>query len=89
MVVSHTFGRHLNFNTHLHILVSAGGLRESDGHWVVVPQSDKRELMEMWRDAVITFLLEALKVKVLSSKEDGETLATMLTVPIETSLEYL
>jgi len=30
MVVPHTFGRHLNFNPHLHIMVSAGGMRESE-----------------------------------------------------------
>jgi len=26
MVIPHTFGRHLNFNPHLHTLVSDGGL---------------------------------------------------------------
>ena len=31
MVVPHTFGAHLNFNSHLHILVSATGLHESEG----------------------------------------------------------
>jgi hypothetical protein len=31
MVVRHTFGRHLNFNPHLHVLVSAGGLRAGCG----------------------------------------------------------
>jgi transposase-like zinc-binding protein/putative transposase len=30
LVVQHTFGRHLNFNAHLHMLVSAGGLSESE-----------------------------------------------------------
>ena len=34
MVVPHTFGRHLTFNAHLHILVSAGGLNESEGRWI-------------------------------------------------------
>ena len=29
VVIPHTFGRHLNFNCHLHILVSEGGLREA------------------------------------------------------------
>ena len=31
VVVPHTFGRHLNFNAHLHVMVSAGGLKESEG----------------------------------------------------------
>jgi hypothetical protein len=30
LVVQHTFGRHLNFNAHLHMLVSAGGLSEAE-----------------------------------------------------------
>ena len=34
MVVQHTFGRHLNFNAHLHMLVSAGGLSEAESHWI-------------------------------------------------------
>jgi hypothetical protein len=33
LVVQHTFGRHLNFNAHLHMLVSAGGLSESESRW--------------------------------------------------------
>ena len=31
MVIPHTFGGRLNFNSHLHVLVSAGGLQESEG----------------------------------------------------------
>src|SRR3981081_2524309 len=34
IVVPHTFGGDLKFNTHLHILVSAGGLLESAGRWI-------------------------------------------------------
>ncbi len=33
MVIPHTFGRHLNFNCHLHILVSEGGLKDDAGNW--------------------------------------------------------
>ena len=33
MVIPHTFGRHMNFNCHLHILVSEGGLREDGTEW--------------------------------------------------------
>ena len=31
VVIPHTLGRHLNFNCHLHILVSEGSLRELAG----------------------------------------------------------
>ena len=43
MVVPHTFGRHLTFNAHLHILVSAGGLSESDGRWVTQVDFEDRK----------------------------------------------
>src|SRR5271165_4930362 len=54
MVVQHTFGRSLNFNPHLHILVSAGGLQESEGRWIAPLRFEKEALMRMWRYAVIT-----------------------------------
>jgi len=48
MVVQHTFGRSLNFNPHLHILVSAGGLQESEGRWIAPLRFEKEALMRMW-----------------------------------------
>ena len=42
MVVQHTFGRRLNFNPHLHILVSAGGLQELEGRWIAPLASRKK-----------------------------------------------
>src|SRR5580658_2249729 len=68
MVIPHTFGARLNFNSHLHILVSAGGLNDSDGGWTACLYFDRKKLMHMWRFAVITFLREALKAGVLTSK---------------------
>jgi hypothetical protein len=56
MVVQHTVGRQLNFHPHLHVLVSAGGLRESEGRWISPLEFVKREMMEMWRFAVIAYL---------------------------------
>jgi len=35
-VIQHTFGRHLNFNCHLHVLVSRLGLRKSENQFVPV-----------------------------------------------------
>jgi putative transposase/transposase-like zinc-binding protein len=61
MVVPHTFGRHLTFNCHLHILVSAGGLKESEVRWIEQLRFDKNALMHMWRFAVITYLRAALQ----------------------------
>ncbi len=83
MVVPHTFGRRLNFNSHLHTLISAGGLRESDNSWVVVRVFNKEALMRMWRFAVITYLREALRVEVLKSELGSFTLRRVLTAQYE------
>jgi hypothetical protein len=48
LVVRHTFGRHLNFNPHLHVLASAGGLRIVDGEWISGWRFDQGALMRRW-----------------------------------------
>lgn len=79
MVVPHTFGGYLNFNCHLHILVSAGGLKESEGRWISPLRFDKYHLMKMWQEAVITYLRKALKAGLLKSDGDYEELSDVLT----------
>src|SRR5271157_3354765 len=91
MVIPHTFGGHLNFNSHLHILVSAGGLQESEGRWVnnllfnedEDEDKDKGKLMHMWRFAVITFLREAVLAKALTSNLSNVELRTVLRTQYE------
>lgn len=83
MVVPHTFGRALNFNSHLRTLVSAGGLRQSDNSWAVVRQFDKGTLMRMWRYAVITYLREAHQAGVLASDLDNYRFKGILTTQYE------
>lgn len=83
MVVQHTFGRRLNFNPHLHILVSAGGLQESEGRWIGPLRFDKRALMHMWRYAVISYLREALKAQVLTTDLRAEELKAILKTQYE------
>ena len=78
LVVPHTFGRHLNFNVHLHIMVSAGGLRELDGRWTMPLHFDRRALMPMWRYAVITYLRAALNSRLLASESSAEELRVVL-----------
>jgi Putative transposase/Transposase zinc-binding domain len=75
LIVQHTFGRRLNFNPHLHILVSAGGLHERDGRWISSLTFDKNILMNMWRDTIITFLQQALRGGVLSAGDLGTILS--------------
>jgi hypothetical protein len=83
IVVPHTFGARLNFNSHLHILVSVGGLQESEGRWIAPLRFDKDALMSMWRYAVITFLREALKANVLTSNLEPTELRRVLRTQYE------
>jgi hypothetical protein len=77
LVVQHTFGRHLNFNAHLHMLVSAGGLSESENRWVARLNLNPVGLMKLWRHAVITYLRLALKAGILNSDLSAVTLRNL------------
>jgi hypothetical protein len=72
-VVQQTFGGLLNFVPHLHVMVSAGGLREATGLWIHRLEYDRRELMIAWRYAVGFFLAQAYRNGALkSSLSNGE-----------------
>lgn len=82
MVIPHTFGGHLNFNSHLHMLVSAGGLEASGDRWIAGPileKADKTKLMKMWRFTVISYLRAVLQANVLASALSGGLTETFLT----------
>ena len=78
IVVPHTFGRKLNFNAHLHVLVSAMGVHEPEGRLVSV-RFNKKALMHMWRYAVTTYLREVLAAGVLQSDLSPYQLRNVLT----------
>jgi hypothetical protein len=77
-VIPHTFGAWLNFNSHLHILVSGGGLKQSEGVWIDRLYFVRKKLMHMWRFAVLTFLRQALKAGVLKSDLKPDALKALL-----------
>ena len=83
VVIPHTFGRHLNFNCHLHILVSEGGLREDGTAWRARARLDKKAMMPMWRYAVITLLREAARAGVLETDMPRGELLRLLTAQYE------
>lgn len=83
MVAPHTFGRHINFNPHLHVLVSAGGMRAADGAWIPNLTFDKNALMKKWRYAVITYLREAGKRGFLGFAGTPQQLRRLLTTQYE------
>jgi hypothetical protein len=80
MVVPHTFGGDLKFNSHLHILISAGGLQESSAHWIPHLPLDQEALMRRWRYAVIDHLRRALEAGVLNSDLENQELRKLLAI---------
>jgi hypothetical protein len=61
LVVQQTFGKRLNFNPHLHIIVSLGGLRWISGPWQPLIQFNQDEIRELWCFAVTEYLKEAFQ----------------------------
>jgi hypothetical protein len=59
VVVQHTFGGRLNYNPHLHIMVSAGGLDSAEARWVQSLTFDQEQIMDLWRSAVCAYLFKA------------------------------
>lgn len=83
LVMPHTFGRHLDFKPHLHVVVSAGGLRESEARWIAALHFNRYSLMPMWRYAVIMYLRAALKNGLLASEGSAEKLRVELKTQYE------
>ncbi len=77
LVVQQTFGGFLTFVPHLHVMVSAGGLNESNSCWIHRVRFDKEELMRAWRYALIAFLAEAHKRNVLRSNLSVEEMRNL------------
>ncbi len=78
LVVRHTFGRHLNFNPHLHILVSSGGFKESKTEWIPHLNYAKSLLMQRWRRGVLAYLRAALRAGVLKTEKTSSQLEVLL-----------
>jgi hypothetical protein len=77
-VVPHTFGRHLNFNCHLHVLVSDIGLRKSENRFVPV-RLNANDIMVLWRDTITLYLKEAVKLGHVKSTLMTDVLMAGLT----------
>ena len=59
VVIQHTFGGRLNHNPHLHMMVSAGGLKPAEARWVEPLTFDREQIMSRWRSAVTSYLWKA------------------------------
>ena len=76
--ILHTFNGKLEFNSHVHAMVTAGGLHGSTGTWVPSIYLDRDRLMEAWRRTVIALLRAALLSGQLSTNMTADKLETLL-----------
>ncbi len=67
LVVRHTFGSHLNFNAHLHILVSTVGLHKTGRSLVEDILFPRDAVMRIWRHTLLDYLTMALEAGQLSA----------------------
>src|SRR5450631_2430365 len=61
IAILHTFNGKLEFNSHVHTMVTGGGLDASSNTWVSSVYYDREALMQAWRKAVIALLRAALR----------------------------
>jgi hypothetical protein len=78
IAMPHTFGRHLNFNAHLHLLVSQGGLTADATGWQNRCDVPVDRVMRMWRYAVVSYLREAARAGLLQGRRTLNDVLTLL-----------
>jgi len=60
IAILHTFNGRLEFNSHVHTMVTGGGLHGSSNTWIPRVYFNQDRLMKAWRKAVIALLHAAL-----------------------------
>lgn len=79
IAILHTFNGRLEFNSHVHTMVTAGGLQLSTGDWVQSVFWDQGQLTKLWRNAVTKLIWLAYLSGRLSTEMTFEQLEAMLT----------
>ena len=77
--VLHTFNGQLEFNSHVHTMVTGGGMYGSSDTWVSRVYYERDPLMEAWRRAVIALLRAVVRAGQLFMPTTVEQMAEMLT----------
>ncbi len=78
IAIPHTFNGRLEFNAHVHVMVTAGGL-ELSGRWRATVYYDVDALTHYWRKAVIRVLRASLQAGMLSSNLPAEQVNATLS----------
>ena len=79
IAVPHTFNGKLEFNSHVHTMVTGGGLYGCSGSWVSRIYYEQDPLMEAWRRAVIALLRAGLRADQLCTEMTVEQMDELLT----------
>jgi hypothetical protein len=79
IAILHTFNGQLGFNSHVHTMVTGGGLHGSSAIWVSRVYYERDPLMEAWRRAVIALLHAALRAGQLHTTMTVGQMEGMLT----------
>jgi putative transposase/transposase-like zinc-binding protein len=82
MAILHTFNGRLEFNSHVHTMVTGGGFQSTSGSWGLSVNFDytvRDRLMKFWRAAVINLLRSANNSGLLRSKMTPEAADALLT----------
>jgi hypothetical protein len=79
IAILHTFNGPLEFNSHVHTMVTGGGLYGSSDTWISRVYYERNPLMEAWRRAVIALLRAALRAGRLHTKMTVDQMEEMLT----------
>ena len=79
IAILHTFNGKLEFNSHVHTMVTGGGLHGSSDIWASSVYYERDPLMETWRRAVIALLRAALRAGQLHTKMNVAQMEELLT----------
>ena len=77
--ILHTFNGQLNFNSHVHTMVSGGAPSVHSGMWTTRIYYNRERLTGAWRRAVIQLLRAALRMGLLRANTRVENMEALLT----------
>ncbi len=83
LVVMQTFGGPMNYNPHLHIMASVGGLRDHDATWLERIHYDIDELRELWKFSVLSYLRKAEACGHLDPESMDDQFSEILNKPLK------
>jgi hypothetical protein len=78
IAILHTFNGKLEFNSHVHTMVTGGGLRGPSGKWSPRIYYDRDRMMKAWQKAVIALLRAALRAGQLRTELTADQTGDML-----------